>query len=73
MAMQVAQVKKVLVSAAQVCIAGNRCMLDTKEGSWIEDKRTGEITQVEYSDGEFKFGLWIPAKGLSINAVPKGI
>ena len=71
MPMQVAQVKKVLVSAAQVCMAGNRCMLDTEEGSWIEDKRTGEITQVEYSDGEFKFDLWIPAKGPSINAVPK--
>ena len=71
MPMQVAQVKKVLASASQICMAGNRCMLDIENGSWIEDKSTGEITEVDYVDGEFTFDMWIPAAtGPSINAVP---
>ena len=56
-----ADVKKVLVSAAQVCAAGNICVLDTENVSYIQNKTSGSRTAVDYRDGEFKFDIWIPA------------
>ena len=56
---QVADVKKVLVSAAQVCSAGNICVLDVEGPSFIQNKSTGVATDVEFRGGEFKFDIWL--------------
>jgi hypothetical protein len=58
--MNVADVKKTLASAFQICAAGNKVILDI-EHSYIVNKATGEKTIINIENGEFNFDLWVPA------------
>ena len=50
----VAGVQKPLASAARIVKSGNRVMLD-QDGSFVENKRTGEGMEVRVKDGTFVF------------------
>ena len=60
MIMKVADVKKTLASAYQIVQGGNKILLDSK-CSYILNKAADEKTNIEVSDGEFQFDLWVPA------------
>ena len=60
MIMNVADVKKTLASAYQMCQAGNKIILDS-EHSYIVNKATGNKTTIQVNNGEFQFDLWVPA------------
>ena len=52
----VADVKKPLASAVRVAQAGNRVIME-EEGSYIENKRTGECMQVRIENDTFVFDV----------------
>ena len=55
---QVAAVTKSLNSLVKTCKAGNRVVLDTEKGSYIENKKTGAKTQLRVEKEVFVFDLW---------------
>ena len=57
--MQVAQVNKVLASVGKMCGAGNRVVFDDEEGSYIEDKQSGEITPLHKRNGVYVMDMRI--------------
>ena len=60
--MQVCDVNQGLLSVSKMTAAGNRVVFD-EEGSYIEDKNTGEITWMEKRNGMFTLKLWVPKPG----------
>ena len=59
MAMQVAEVTKPLGSVRAMVKAGNRVVFD-EQGSYIQNKFTGLVTQVEERNGAYVFDIWVP-------------
>ena len=59
------QVNKCLLSVARLNAAGQRVTLDGKE-SYIEDKRTGERTQIQYTNGVYHLGVWVKVSGKGV-------
>jgi hypothetical protein len=55
---QVCEVNKPLMSVKRILQAGNRVIFDT-EGSYIEDKETGEIMPLREEGGMFMLKLWV--------------
>ena len=58
MVMQVADVKKVLVSVGKITGANNKVVFDD-EGSYIEDKATGEKTVIRKENGVYNLEMWV--------------
>ena len=61
MTMQVANVKKVLVSVGKVTDANNRVVFDN-DGSYIENKSTKERTPLRKENGVYTMEIWVPAR-----------
>ena len=59
---QVCDCTKPLVSAGEVVAAGNRIVLDS-DGSFIENKRTKQRTQISKEDGVFVMRAWVRGNG----------
>jgi len=59
--LQVADVKKALGSVRRMCEAGNRVVFDD-EGSYIENKGTGERVTLTKERGSYILSLWVPKK-----------
>ena len=55
---QVCEVNKALLSVKKVIAAGNRVVFD-EEGSFIEDKVTGERMWLKESGGMFFLKMWV--------------
>ena len=49
---------KFLAAASRICEANNRVVLDD-EGSYVENKTTGQKTKVNKVDGTYRFRIWI--------------
>ena len=56
----VPDVKSNLASGMRITQAGNRIILD-EDGSYIENKRTGNRITIRHENGCFMFDLWVPA------------
>ena len=60
MTFQAAPVAKALGSVTRICQAGHRVVFDSEEGSYIENKHTGEINWLREENGNYILDLWIP-------------
>jgi hypothetical protein len=58
-AAQVADVNSNLGSVARAVEAGSRIVFD-KEGSYIQNKKTGKKIHVKYNNGQYEFDIWVP-------------
>ena len=58
MSIQVADVTKLLAAVSQICDAGNRVVFDS-EGSYIENKVSGDITWLREKNGMYVLTLWV--------------
>eukprot|EP00973_Karenia_brevis_P060029 8352702-Karenia_brevis.AAC.1 len=56
---QVCDVNKALLSVKKVVDAGNRVVFED-EGSYIEDRVTGERMWLEESSGMYVLKMWVP-------------
>ena len=57
--MQIAEVKKTLGSVRRICEAGNRVVFD-EDGSYVENKSSGERTALTKEKGSYVLTLWVP-------------
>ena len=55
---QVCEVHRPLMAVKKICKAGHRVIFDD-EGSYVEDKETGETMKVIEEDGEYVIDVWI--------------
>ena len=55
----VTEVDDALLSVSKVVKAGNRVVFDA-DGSYIENKTTGEVTPLMEQRGLYKLKMWIP-------------
>ena len=55
---QVCDVNRALLSVKKVLAAGNRVIFD-EDGSFIEDKTTGERMWMRESNGMFMLRMWV--------------
>ena len=55
---QVCSVNKALLSVSKAVKAGNRVVFD-EEGSYIEDKRTGQVTWLVEEGGMYALKMWV--------------
>ena len=58
--MQVADVKKVLMSTHKMNETGLRVVLDGVESYFIE-KHSGKSTPIKYEQGRYYFDIWVPS------------
>ena len=58
MTAQVCDVHRPLMSVKRVCKNGNRVVFDD-EGSYVENKQTGEKMKIEEDDGDYVLDLWV--------------
>ena len=56
---QIADVKGTLGSVRRICEAGNRVVFD-EDGSYVENKSTGERTALIKDKGSYVLTLWVP-------------
>ncbi len=67
----VADVKSNLASGMRITQTNNRIILDS-DGSYIENKLTGNKIHIRHENGCFLFDLWVPSKPKStVNGAPK--
>ena len=59
MDIQIADVKKALGSVRRMCEAGNKVVFDD-DGSYIENKGTGERVALVKERGSYVLSLWVP-------------
>ena len=57
MTAQVCDVNKALLSVSKMVKAGNRVIFDP-EGSYIEDRTTGECMNLKEKNGMYMLSLW---------------
>ena len=62
----VADVKSNLASGMRITQSNNRIVLDS-EGSYIENKLSGNKIHIRHENGCFLFDLWVPSKPKSTN------
>ena len=55
---QICNVHRPLMSVKKICKAGYRIVFDD-EGSYVEDKTTGEAMKVLEEDGEYVMDIWV--------------
>ena len=53
-----APVTKPLASVKKICQAGHRVIFD-EEGSYIVNKRTGEVNALREEDGNYMLDMWV--------------
>ena len=58
MTFQAAQVSKPLGSVKRICAAGHRVVFD-EDGSYIENKTTGEIHMLREDNGNYMLDMWV--------------
>lgn len=58
---QVCAVKQTLMSVSKMTAQGNRAMFDD-EGSYVEDKTSGEITWMRQVGGMYMLKMWVSRK-----------
>ena len=58
MKVTVADVNKVLASVSKMCECGNRVVFD-EDGSYVENKKTGERMVIEEDDGDYVLDVWV--------------
>ena len=58
MAAQICKVHRPLMSVKKICRNGQRVVFDD-EGSYVENKMTGERIQVLEQDGEYVLDVWV--------------
>ena len=56
----IADVRSNLAAGMRIVYAGNRIVLD-EEGSYIENKASGDRISIRHENGCFMFDLWVPA------------
>ena len=56
---QICDVNKGLLSVKKMARAGNRIVFDD-DGSYIEDKKSGEKMWLKEKDGMYMLKLWVP-------------
>ena len=56
---QVTEVNKALLSVSRIVKAGNRVVFD-EDGSYIEDKSTGEWIDLRERNGLYHLTMWVP-------------
>ena len=61
MTAQICAVDKTLMSVSQVTSQGNRVVFD-EDGSYIEDKASGEKLWMEESGGMYMLKMWVSRK-----------
>ena len=55
---QVCRVHRPLMSVKKICRNGHRVVFD-EEGSYVENKTTGERIKVSEEDGEYVLDMWV--------------
>ena len=71
MKFNLAKVTKPLAAVSQICKAGHRVVMDLEgsEGSFIENKKTGERTAIYMDNGVFVMDVWVsPPTGFARQA-----
>ena len=63
MTAQVCDVNKALLSVKKVVAAGNKVVFGDDEGSYIENKATGERMWMEEEGGMYVLSLWVKSGG----------
>ena len=58
---QIADVMKALDSVRRICEVGHRVVFD-EDGSYVENKSTGERIDLANQGGSYVFSLWVPRK-----------
>jgi hypothetical protein len=58
MTFQAAPVSRALGSVMRMCRAGHKCVFDD-EGSYIENKNTGEVNWLREEDGNYMLDVWV--------------
>ena len=68
MTAQVAQITKPLCAIRKVVKAGNRVVFDSEEdgGSFVTNKRTGEVTRINEVQGDYQVDVWVPTEGQEV-------
>ena len=66
--MQAADVLRILASVGQMIHAGNRVVFD-QEGSYIQHKASGKVTQIHEKGGNFVFNLRVKKGKPCVSAV----
>ena len=61
MTFQVAEVSKALGSVSQIVKKGNRVVFDD-DGSYIQDKTTGDVSWMRQAGGMYYIDLWVSKK-----------
>ena len=61
MTFQAAPVAKLLGSVRKICAARHRVVFDD-EGSYIQNKDTGEINWLREENGNYMLDVWVPAR-----------
>ena len=64
MTAQICAVNKTLMSVSKIASKGNRVVCDD-DGSYIEDKATGEITWMQQVGGMCHIKMWVSRKSIS--------
>ena len=59
---QVCEVNKALLSVKRVVQAGNKVVFDA-DGSYIEDKSTGEKMWLREENGMYMLRMWVKTEG----------
>ena len=59
---QICAVNKTLMSVSKIAKAGNRVVFD-EDGSYIEDKTTGDRLWMTQVGGMYSVKLWVSRKG----------
>ena len=59
---QVCDVHRPLMSVKKMCKSGHRVIFD-EEGSYVENKESGEQLRILEEDGEYLLDVWIKTKG----------
>ena len=71
MRITVADVSKVLASVSKICECGSRVIFD-EEGSYIEDKQSGERTPLHKRNGVYVMDMRIrKGSGGAVEAIPR--
>ena len=58
---QVCDVNRGLLSVRKITRSGNRVVFDN-EGSYIENKTTGEVTRLKDDGGMYELTMWVKRK-----------
>ena len=67
MKLQAAPVERPLGSMMRISQAGHRVVFGADEGSYILNKKTGEINWLREDDGNYVMDTWVPLQSIKGN------